>query len=121
MCLSARLNSLAKPRSTKSYVGTSHENLTAQMLASAGRELYYHTWQKENSTHYYEIDFLISEGTEISAVEVKSSGIGKHESITKFRRKTSGHVKTCYLLSQKDTRTEGDLKMKPLYLTPFFI
>ena len=102
-------------------LGYLYENLVAQMLASAGRELYYHTWEKENSTHYYEIDFLISEGTKISAIEVKSSGVGKHESITEFKKRFSGNVKDCYLLSQKDTGIDGDLKMKPLYLTPFLL
>ena len=102
-------------------LGYLYENLVAQMLSAAGRDLYYHTWEKENSTHYYEIDFLFSEGTKISAVEVKSSGTGKHESITEFKRRFSGSVKTCYLLSQKDTGADGDLKMKPLYLAPFLV
>ena len=102
-------------------LGYLYENLVAQMLASAGRELYYHTWEKENSTHYYEIDFLISEGTKISAIEGKSSGVGKHESITEFKKRFSGNIKDCYLLSQKDTGIDGDLKMKPLYLTPFLL
>ena len=66
-------------------------------------------------------DFLISEGTKISAIEVKSSGVGKHESITEFKKRFSGNVKDCYLLSQKDTGIDGDLKMKPLYLTPFLL
>lgn len=44
-------------------------------------ELYYHTWSKEGSSHYYEIDFLIARGTKVDAIEVKSSGIGKHESL----------------------------------------
>ena len=45
-----------------------------------------HTWQKENSTHYYEIDFLISERSKISAIEVKSSGLGKHDSLCEFAK-----------------------------------
>jgi len=102
-------------------LGYLYENLVAQMLASAGRELYYHTWEKENSTHYYEIDFLVSEGAKISAIEVKSSGVGKHESITEFKKRYSDSVKSCCLLSQKDTGMDGDLKMKPLYLTPFLV
>lgn len=42
-------------------LGFLYENLAAQMIAAAGRELYYHTWEKHGSTHYYEVDFLISE------------------------------------------------------------
>ena len=44
-----------------------YENLIAQMITASGRELYYHTWEKEDSTHYYEIDFLISQGAKVSA------------------------------------------------------
>lgn len=65
----------------------------AQLLASKDRELYYHTWERENSTHYYEIDFLISEGSKISAIEVKSSGLGKHDSLCEFAKKYSKHIK----------------------------
>jgi hypothetical protein len=67
------------------------------------------------------MDFLITEGSKISAIEVKSSGTGKHESITEFRKRFSGNLKDCYLLSQKDIGAEGELKMKPLYLTPFLL
>ncbi|BFK22346.1 hypothetical protein F300043A5_06410 [Massilimicrobiota timonensis] len=63
-----------------------YENLMAQLLASKDRELYYHTWEKENSTHYHEIDFLIFEGSKISAIEVKSSGLGKHDSLCEFAK-----------------------------------
>ena len=55
-------------------LGFLYENLAAQMIAAAGRELYYHTWEKHGSTHYYEVDFLISEGSKINAFEIKSSG-----------------------------------------------
>lgn len=44
-------------------LGFLYENLVAQMIAASGRELYYHTWEKPGSTHYYEVDFLISEGS----------------------------------------------------------
>ena len=41
-------------------LGYLYENLIAQMIAASGRELYYHTWEKNGSTHYYEVDFLTS-------------------------------------------------------------
>ena len=71
-------------------LGYLYENLIAQMIAASGRELYYHTWEKAGSTHYYEVDFLISEGSKINAFEIKSSGVGKHESIKEFYRKFQG-------------------------------
>ena len=100
-------------------LGYLYENVVAQMLTASGRELYYHTWEKEGSTHYYEIDFLISKGSKVSAIEVKSSGTGKHESLTEFRKRYSKHVKDCYIISQKDVDRKEDLKNLPVYLTPF--
>ena len=73
-------------------LGYLYENLVAQMITASGRELYYHTWEKKGSTHYYEVDFLISEGSKINAFEVKSSGSGKHESIREFCRKFSQNI-----------------------------
>lgn len=102
-------------------LGFLYENLIAQMIAASGRELFYHTWEKANSTHYYEIDFLVSEGSKMNAFEVKSSGTGKHESIKTFYKKFSKNVKNIYLLSQKDVGKEENLLLKPFYLMPFLI
>ena len=102
-------------------LGFLYENLVAQMIAASGRELYYHTWEKAGSTHYYEIDFLISEGSKVNAFEIKSSGSGKHESIKAFYKKFSQNVHDVYLLSQKDVGKEENLLMKPFYLMPFLI
>ena len=100
-------------------LGYLYENLVAQMIAASGRELYYHTWEKKGSTHYYEVDFLISEGSKINAFEIKSSGAGKHESIKVFYKKFSKNVNNIYLLSQKDVGKEENLLLKPFYLMPF--
>ena len=100
-------------------LGYLYENLVAQMITSTGRELYYHTWEKKGSTHYYEIDFLISNGSKVSAIEVKSAGAGKHESLLEFRKKYSKNIKNSYIVSQKDIDKEEELKFMPTYLTPF--
>ena len=100
-------------------LGYLYENLVAQMVTASGRELYYHTWEKAGSTHYYEVDFLISEGSKINAFEIKSSGVGKHESIKMFYKKFSKNVHNIYLLSQKDVGKEENLLLKPFYLMPF--
>lgn len=102
-------------------LGFLYENLVAQMIASADRELYYHTWEKTGSTHYYEVDFLISEGSKINAFEIKSSGSGKHESITEFYKKFSKNVHNIYLMSQKDVGKEENLLFRPFYMMPFLI
>ena len=92
-----------------------------QMITASGRELFYHTWEKNKSTHYYEVDFLVSEGSKINAFEIKSSGTGKHESITEFSKKFSQNINKIYLISQKDVGKEENLLLKPFYFTPFLI
>lgn len=100
-------------------LGYLYENAVAQMLTASGRELYYHTWEKEGSTHYYEIDFLISQGAKVSALEVKSAGTGKHESLEEFKKRYSKHIKDCYIISQKDVGKKDDLRYLPVYMTSF--
>lgn len=98
-------------------LGYLYENVVAQLLAASGRELYYHTWKKKNSTHYYEVDFLISQGVKVSALEVKSSGMGKHESLYEFKRLYAKHIRDLIILSQKDKQTKDGIRYIPLYLT----
>ena len=102
-------------------LGFLYENLVAQIINSTGRELYYHTWEKKDSTHYYEVDFLVSDKSKINAFEIKSSGLGKHESINEFYRKYSKNVNKSYLISQKDVGKDGSLLLKPFYLVPFIV
>ena len=99
-------------------LGYLYENAAAQMIAASGRELYYHTWEKPDSTHYYEIDFLVSCGAKINVMEVKSAGIGRHASILEFCRKFSKSVGNAYILSQKDVGKEESIHLLPLYLLP---
>ena len=42
-------------------LGYLYENAIAQIIKSNNRELYYHTW-RDNNTHAYEIDFLLTDG-----------------------------------------------------------
>lgn len=102
-------------------LGYLYENLVAQMIAATGRELYYHTWEKKNSTHYYEIDFLVSKGAKIFPIEVKSSGTGKHESLTVFKKNYSKNIGESFILSQKDISREDAIQFLPVYLTPFAV
>ena len=113
--------SLADTKDFNSYKLYLSENLIAKMITASGRELYYHTWKKAGSTHYYEVDFLTSEGSKINAFEIKSSGSGKHESIKEFYKKFSQNVHNIYLLSQKDVGKEENLLLKPIYLMPFLV
>lgn len=102
-------------------LGYLYENAAAQMIAASDRKLYYHTWDKKGSTHYYEIDFLITEKDKVSAVEVKSSGTGKHESLTEFQRVYKGAVAHSYLFSQKDVMTKDQIQFLPIYMMPYIL
>ena len=64
---------------------------------------------------------MLSIKDKIRALEIKSSGTGKHESILKFREKYSKNVKDTYIISQKDVGKKGNLKFLPVYFVPFLL
>ena len=102
-------------------LGYLYENVVAQIMNCTGRELYYHTWDKEGSTHSYEVDFLVQTGKEIVPFEVKSSSRKTHNSIDAFCKKYYQYISDSYLLSQKDVAQENKLKFKPIYMLPFVL
>ncbi len=99
-------------------LGYVYENIIAQMLASAGNGLFYYTWAKDK-THNYEIDFLLSRGTKLHPIEVKSSGYNSHTSLDKFCEKYSGVVGRRYLIYTKDVKKDEQTLLLPVYMTPF--
>ena len=62
-------------------LGYLYENAVAQIIKSCNKDLYYHTWQKNNSTHYYEIDFLFIKNNKVVPIEVKSGMINNYHSL----------------------------------------
>ncbi|MCD8022614.1 MAG: AAA family ATPase [Lachnospiraceae bacterium] len=102
-------------------LGYLYENAVAQAIKASGRDLYYHTWKKEGSTHSYEIDFLVTSKNKVVPIEVKSSAVKNHKSIDDFAIKYSKYVGDRYLLSQKDVGKIGDLKLKPIYMALFLL
>ena len=102
-------------------LGYLYENAVAQMITATGRSAYYHTWEKENSTHYYEVDFLLQDKAKLLPLEVKSSATKKHESIDAFCKKYSQYVSRAILLSQKDVGKDNNLNLKPIYMLPFIM
>ncbi|WP_251621777.1 ATP-binding protein [Odoribacter lunatus] len=96
-------------------LGYVYENAIAQMLKSAGNELFYHTF-KEDSGRGYEIDFLLSRKDKVCPVEVKSSGYNSHKSLDKFQEKFSARVLRRYLLYTKDIRKDKDILCLPVYM-----
>lgn len=100
-------------------LGYVYENVVAQILTAAGNRLFYHTWPTESGKHNYEIDFLLSRGSKINPVEVKSSGYKTHSSLDAFKRKFSNRIGQSYLVYTKDVRKDDDILMVPVFMTMF--
>ena len=98
-------------------LGYIYENLVAQMLSASGNKLFYYTWPKD-STHNCEIDFLVSRGSKLHPIEVKSSGYRRHASLDAFCLKYSGLVDKRYLIYTKDFSKDGETILLPVYMTP---
>lgn len=102
-------------------LGYLYENVVAQTIKSKNKELYYYTWNKKESTHYYEIDFLIVKDNKIVPLEVKSGIINNYRSLIAFCEKYSKIVGDRYLISQKDLGNIDMIKLRPFYLLSFLI
>lgn len=100
-------------------LGYLYENMVAQILYANGNKLFYYTFPKNNSTHNYEIDFLIARRNKVCPIEVKSSGYKTHASIDAFGEKFSGKTGQRYLIYTKDLRKDGNLLCIPIYMTMF--
>ncbi|MCQ2204459.1 MAG: AAA family ATPase [Bacteroidales bacterium] len=97
-------------------MGYVYENVVAQMLVASGSKLFYHTFY-DNSRHAYEVDFMLSRGSKILPIEVKSSGYNKHKSLDMFCEKYSERVADRYLIYTKDMRKDGLTNLLPVYMT----
>ena len=98
-------------------LGYVYENVIAQMLRAAGKNLFYHTIPYAEGKKYYEIDFLISDKHKISPIEVKSSGYKSHKSLDEFCMKYSDRVMNKYLIYTKDYKRENGIDYIPVYMT----
>ena len=102
-------------------LGYLYENIVAQMLTASGNKLFYHVWPTESGKHNYEVDFLLSRGTKIMPIEVKSSSYKTHISLDAFCQKYSSRITNDrYLIYTKDYAHEESVKYIPAYLA-FFI
>lgn len=100
-------------------LGYVYENVVAQMLTAAGNNLFYHTWPSETSNHNYEIDFLLSRGSKLWPLEVKSSGYKTHKSLDFFCSKYSSFVGNRFLIYTKDLRQDSETTLLPAFMTMF--
>ena len=101
-------------------LGYLYENIVAQMLTASGNKLFYHVWPTESGKHNYEVDFLLSRGTKITPIEVKSSSYKTHVSLDAFCKKYSSRITNDrYLIYTKDYAHEESVKYIPAYLAYF--
>ena len=101
----------------KANLGYVYENLVAQMLQTAGNELYYYTFPTGNGNKNYEIDFFLPRGNKIVPIEVKSSGYKTHKSLDTFCEKFSSRIGERILLYTKDYAKDGQTTCIPVYYT----
>ena len=101
-------------------LGYLYENIVAQMLTASGNKLFYHVWPTESGKHNYEVDFLLSRGTKIMPIEVKSSSYKTHVSLDAFCKKFSSRITNDrYLIYTKDYAHEESVRYIPTYLALF--
>lgn len=100
-------------------LGYVYENVIAQMLRAAGKNLFYHTIPYAEGKKYYEIDFVIPDKHKISPIEVKSSGYKAHKSLDEFCSKFSDRIMNRYLIYTKDYKRENGVEYVPVYMTMF--
>ena len=101
-------------------LGYLYENIVAQMLTASGNKLFYHSWPTESRKHNYEVDFLLSRGTKILPIEVKSSSYKTHASLDAFCKKYSFFIATApSQIYTKDYAREETMRYLPAYLSYF--
>lgn len=100
-------------------LGYVYENIVAQMLTAKGNKLFYHTWPTESGKHNYEVDFLLSRGTKIWPLEIKSSGYKSHVSLDAFCKKFSDRIGERFLVYTKDYCRDKETTLLPVLMTMF--
>ena len=99
-------------------LGYMYENVVAQILTSKGEALFYHTFMNERSRHNYEIDFLLSRGTKLCPIEVKSSGYKSHASLDAFIQRFHERISQSFLIYTKDLKQDERTLLLPVFMTP---
>lgn len=102
-------------------LGYVFENAVAQILASTGNELYYHTFYNDIAHRNYEIDFIFAKRNKICPIEVKSSSYRKHSSLDAFYKKYSNQILNRYIIHTKDFSKDEDILCYPIYMTSFLV
>ncbi len=98
-------------------LGYVYENLVAQMLYTSGNKIYYHTFPSKTGNYNYEVDFLLTKGSKMVPIEVKSSGYNTHKSLDMFCSKYPSRIGERLLLYTKDFKQDGQTTCLPVYYT----
>ncbi len=102
-------------------LGYLYENAVAQIIKSCDRDLFYCVFKNNETTRYYEIDFLTTDDNKLVPIEVKSSEAKNHKSINEFSKKYSSKISRRILFSQDDISYDEMLELRPIYLAPLIV
>ena len=100
-------------------LGYVYKNAVAQILVAKGNNVFYYTEKSETSNHLHEIDFLLSSGTKICPIEVKSGNYKTFKSFDDFCNKFSSRIGEKYIVHTKDYKRENGVTFIPVYMLPF--
>lgn len=100
-------------------LGYVYKNAVAQILVAKGNNLFYYTEKSETSNHLHEIDFLLSSGTKICPIGVKSGNYKTFKSFDDFCNKFSSRIGEKYIVHTKDYKRENGVTFIPVYMLPF--
>lgn len=100
-------------------LGFLYEAAVAQVITASGRELYYHTWERKGSTHYYEVSFLLRDRGKVTPLEVSASGRGRHASLRAFSERYAREAAEGVVLSPVEVSRREGITFLPICLAPF--
>ncbi len=96
------------------------ENAVAQALVANGHRLFFYSrYDNINRDNHLEIDFLLSKGTKICPIEVKSSKYASHSSLDKYMKKFKGRYGQPYIVYGKDLQVKDNIVHIPIYMAMF--
>lgn len=101
--------------------GMLHENLIAQAIAAAGKQLFFYThYSEDKHRNDIEIDFLLSTGNatkpRIDPVEVKSSKNYTTTSYEKFKERFGKRIGQSFIVHPKAFSKDGNTLKVPTYM-----
>lgn len=106
--------------------GMLYENVIAQMITAAGRQLYFYSHYNEvKKRNDIEIDFLLSNGSKLDfkvfPVEVKSSKNYTTSSLSVFSERFKGRIGGSIIIHPKNFSIGEDVRKYPPYMLPILL